>query len=73
MQKVHQKSTSIVMASLRKNDRTGLSLMRARILMDEPIYGPPTGTTLMKKVTVELHADGWSKTVSITVPADLET
>jgi hypothetical protein len=47
--------------------------MRAHILMDEPLYGSPTGATLMKKVTVELHADGWSKTVSVTVPADLET
>ena len=47
--------------------------MRARILIDEPIYGSPTGATLMKKVTVELLADGWSKTVSVTVPADLET
>ena len=27
----------------------------------------------MKKITVELHADGWSKTVSVTVSADLET
>jgi len=33
--------------------------------------GHPPG--LMKKVTVELHADGWSKTVSVTVSADLET
>jgi hypothetical protein len=47
--------------------------MRARILIDEPIYGSPTGATLMKKVTVALNADGSSKTVSVTVPTDLET
>jgi hypothetical protein len=41
--------------------------------MDEPIYGSPTGAKLMKKVTVGLYADGWSKTVSVIVPADLET
>jgi hypothetical protein len=35
--------------------------MRARILMHEPIYESPTGATLMKKITVELLTDGWSK------------
>jgi hypothetical protein len=49
--------------------------MRARILMDEPLYGSPTGAQLMKKVIVELWSepDGWSKTMSLIVPADLET
>jgi len=44
--------------------------MQARILMDEPVYGPHVSRNRMKKVTVELRADGWLKTTIITVPAD---
>jgi hypothetical protein len=41
--------------------------------MDEPIY--PVGSKLMKQVIVKLwsECDEWSKTVSLTVPVDLET
>jgi hypothetical protein len=44
--------------------------MRARILMDEPFYGPHMGTKLMKKVMLELRGNGWSKTEIVIVPAD---
>jgi hypothetical protein len=47
--------------------------MRARIVADEPIIGPHVWAKLMKRVTVKLSEDGWTKTVSFTVPAEEET
>jgi hypothetical protein len=47
--------------------------MRARILADEPIIGPHVGAKLMKRVTVKLSEDGWTKTVRFTIPAEEET
>jgi len=44
--------------------------MKARILADEPIFGPHIGAKLMKKVIVELREDGWSTTQTFTVSAD---
>jgi hypothetical protein len=46
--------------------------MKARIVTDEPISNEP-GPKLMKRVTVELCASGWTKMVTFTMPAVEET
>ena len=42
-------------------------------MLDEPICSEHISTKLMKRVTVELYADGSTETVKLTVPAEKAT